>query len=215
MKCSIPAFEYDRTVRWFPMRITLGKYRSIIEALTKAGVQYFYPSDNKKAPDACGRQQKESGVSNLVFLHPDKCSIQKLKEENRELVNLIFMGYVPYDSLRNGMSRSELMSKRRIIYVDDKSMEQFVRICSVTANDNCEFLDFDKAKAFTGKRCRITDGNLKGFEGWLRRKGHTRSIYFDISNVMSIRIKAIPMAWIQVIDPDPQTPGSSNADANT
>lgn len=197
------------------MRIAFGQYRAAIEALTKEGVQFFYPYNNITAPDACMREQKEGGVSNLVFLHLDKCSIQKLRGASRELGHLSFMGYVPYDSIRNGMSRSELMSKRRIIFVDDRSMEQFVRICSLTGNENYELLDFDTAKAFTGKKCRIIDGELKGFEGWLRRKGHTRSIYFDISNVMSIRIKAIPMAWLQVIDPNPHTPGCSNADANT
>ena len=76
--------------------------------------------------------------------------------------------------LRADMTDFEKNEARRIIIVDDASMQRFIFVVE-EMQEHVTLMEFGDAFNYIGKRCRILGGKLAGMEGVLRRvQNHAR-----------------------------------------
>ncbi len=200
MKSSIPAGASSDECFWFPMRVAYGRGFAIREVLKEEGVEYFLPVDKKIIPDESGPKVVESlKISNLIFIHSSKDRITELKHNDNSCSYLRFMTYIPREDLRADMTDFEKNEARRIIIVDDASMQRFIFVVE-EMQEHVTLMEFGDAFNYIGRRCRILGGKLAGMEGVLRRVQNIRRVYIDLNGIITAQIDSMPRNYIEILE---------------
>lgn len=182
------------------MRVAYGRGFAIREVLKEEGVEYFLPVDKKIIPDESGPKVVESlKISNLIFIHSSKDRITELKHNDNSCSYLRFMTYIPREDLRADMTDFEKNEARRIIIVDDASMQRFIFVVE-EMQEHVTLMEFGDAFNYIGKRCRILGGKLAGMEGVLRRVQNIRRVYIDLNGIITARIDSMPRSYIEILE---------------
>lgn len=113
-------------------------------------------------------------VPSLLFVRCTAAFLQKYKFENWDL----FMYYTEAGSKLPGR-------------VEDHEMEIFMKATSAVNAGEAEFLGCDTEKYAVGDKVRITQGQYKGYEGYIRRIKHDRKLLVMISGVAVVAFSNI------------------------
>ena len=82
--------------------------------------------------------------------------------------------------------------------IPDREMEVFVFVCTAGQQGLC-YLGDDKPEYHKGDRVRVTDGQFKGAEGYIKRIKKDRRLVVSIRGVAAVATTFIPPQFLETI----------------
>ncbi len=168
---------------WFAMRVTYGRELKFQEQLRTAGFETFVPMKKKKVEKA-GKEVTliVPAVSNLCFVNAEKSDLDNFMAGFGEACP----GRYIWDRANS-----------RPAVIPEKSMQDFMRICTIMADDTLYLKDItDKLRA--GQKVRVKEGPFKGVEGVILRIKKSRRVVVELSGML-----AVATTYIQPTDIEP------------
>lgn len=168
---------------WFAMRATYRRELVAKKTLAENSIESFVPM-RYVVRIMRGKKKRflEPAVHNLIFVHTDKATIQRLKSD------LQYLQYI--------MSQKD--GQRVPIVVPDRQMENFIRL---TNDDKMIYIPYDRSMLVRGQRIRVNNGPFEGLEGRLVRFDgmRNRRVVVSIDGVISASTASIPMEYIDIL----------------
>ena len=164
------------------MLATYGRAKSMKQLLDGRHVRNFVPMRYKRVEHANGHLTYESTpiLSSLVFVYESKDRLITLKRE-RDFLPLQF-----YTRPKPGHR-----DLRDIIFVPDRQMDHFMRVCSAD-DDRVVLLEDSDYLSAVGQRVVIKDGPLAGVEGVVKRIKKDKCVIVRIEGVACAGILHFP-----------------------
>lgn len=168
--------------KWFALRVTYCRELKVQKALEEKGIRTFIPMRFlREEKDGNVVRRHIPAVNNLLFALSDQ---QTLYEHIRS------EGEVP-------MTRFIWdRSTRKPIVIPTKQMEDFIRICDVSADDALYLSELDE-KLKNGAPVRVAFGPLAGVEGRVVRIRKSRRILVELPGLVSVASTYIPMESLE------------------
>ena len=145
---------------WFALSATFGRALKAKDYLESRSVRCFVPMKHEVVSD--GHQGKVRklvpAITNLLFAHTTRSSIQALKSE---------VGYLQYLTRPDG-------ARRIPIVVPDRQMEQFITVCD-SYNEKLIYLNPSEINLDKGTPVQIIGGPFDGVEGTFVKVEGTRN----------------------------------------
>jgi len=120
-------------------------------------------------------------VKSLLFIRVDDASLARFEKDN-------------YGKI--WVYRDPLTGKRSAI--PDREMEVFIFVCTA-GRQGLSYLGEDRPEYHLGDRVRVTEGPLKGAEGYIKRIKKDRRLVVSIRGVAAVATTFIPPEFIQTI----------------
>ena len=180
---------------WFPMRVTYNRELRIKSCFDELGIECFVPMKYELDADASdGKERLVPAIHNLIFVHSTQEKITGLKMGQRDFAPLRYM-----------MTHTD-NGRTRVMTVRDEEMNNFMRVASV--QDRSVFLVEDSDYfSKIGRMVKITDGQLKGVVGVVKRIKKNRCVVVRIQGVAAAVIANVPARFVEEICPDIPTIG--------
>lgn len=173
-------------ILWFAMRATYRRELMAKRLLDAAGIENFIPMQIKTRIIA-GKEKRteEPAVHNLIFVHSTKETIQSFKQ------------HVPY--LQYMINKSSTEDSRPIV-VQDKEMENFIKVVQTCRND-IEYIPVGNKNFPEGAKVRINGGKLDGVEGTLARTGKSKDkkLIVKLSGILLVATAEISPDSVEII----------------
>ncbi|MGP1515376.1 MAG: UpxY family transcription antiterminator [Bacteroidales bacterium] len=161
-------------LQWFVLKTIFSSELKVKALLDKRNIENFIPM-HYKIRVIKGKKQKifSPVIRDLVFVHATKREVEDFKARA-----LISFGYKTYFLTRKDGH------KRRIEVVQDKDMNEFMKVVSFLEED-ITFYRPEEIKLYKGVRVRVIGGLFDGIEGTLLKiKGkRCKSIVLQIPGV--------------------------------
>lgn len=134
------------------------------DLLAKRNYEYFLPAVPTRldSTDSGIRRNYRFLVRNLIFVRSDYRSLLDFKHDNNQLIQFIIR---------------PMSGKAQPICVPDRQMDDFKRVCHYAGSEVTELTDEELSQLRPNAKVRITNGSLKGVEGYyqqIRRLGKKR-----------------------------------------
>lgn len=154
----------EKQIRWYAMGCPYCREEKAAELLTKRAFEYFLPvvPNKLKSSDKGIQKGFRFLIRNLIFVRSDYHRILDFKRDYNHLIQFIVR---------------PMEGKTDPICVPDHQMEDFKRVCRYADSEVKELTDEELSQLRPNARVRITDGKLKGVEGYyqqIRRLGKKR-----------------------------------------
>ena len=174
------------------MRVTYGREEKIKGTLDGLNIRNFLPMQRVRGwIDDKGvlHQRFVPAVRNMIFVYASQEEITELKMYNKDCQPLRY--------ITNPFSEG---SDDHILTIPNRQMENFIRVASVQ-DDRVIYLDPNAEFLRTpGRRVRITDGDFKDAEGFIKRLKNNRRVIVEIHGVAAVAITFVPTAWLHPLD---------------
>ena len=164
------------------MLATYGRAKSMKQLLDDRHVRNFVPMRYEMVERRNGDRGYESTpiLSSLLFVYESKDNLVLLKKEP---------GFTPLQFYtRPKPGNHEL---RDIIFVPDRQMDHFMRVCSAD-DDRVVLLEDSDYLAAVGQRVIVKDGPLSGVEGVIKRIKKDKCIVVRIEGIACAGILHFP-----------------------
>ena len=170
--------------KWFALRVTYCRELKVQNALEEKGIRTFIPMRFlREEKDGKVVRRHIPAVNNLLFALSDQ---QTLYEHIRS------EGEVP-------MTRFIWdRSTRKPIVIPTKQMEDFIRICDLSA-DEAVFLSDMNEKLLDGVRVRVAFGPFAGVEGRVVRIKKSRRILVELPGLLAVASAFVPLEYLEVL----------------
>ena len=170
--------------KWFALRVTYCRELKVQKALEEKGIRTFIPMRFlREEKDGKVVRRHIPAVNNLLFALSDQ---QTLYEHIRS------EGEVP-------MTRFIWdRSTRKPIVIPTKQMEDFIRICDLSA-DEAVFLSDMNEKLLDGVRVRVAFGSFAGVEGRVVRIKKSRRILVELPGLLAVASAFVPLEYLEVL----------------
>lgn len=178
---------------WFYMRVAYGQEKKVKDYLISEGIEVFLPII-KKERVLCGskKQIEVSLIPNSLFVHSSASEIKRYV--GKYPTNNLHHFYEPHRD-ENGHS---IGTGRRPIIVPDTQMQSFL-IWTASSNENKIFIDKTDFEFKNNDFVRITEGEFKGFTGFVvRLKGQSR-VAVVIDSIGLISTAFVPKGMLELI----------------
>lgn len=154
----------EEQVQWYAMGCPFRREQKAADLLAERNYEYFIPAMPTKLKSTAKGVQKGFRIliRNLIFVRSDYKGILDFKRDHNQLIQFIVR---------------PMEGKPEPIRVPDRQMEDFKRVCRHADAEVIELTDEDLAQLRSNAKVRITDGSLKGVEGYyqqIRRLGKKR-----------------------------------------
>ncbi len=187
--CTMNAPKPDEPA-WYPMMATYGRAKAMKLLLDERQVRNFVPMRYESVMRRNGERSYESMpiLSSLVFIYESKNRLVTLKREP---------GFLPLQFYTRPQPGNHEV--RDIIYVPDRQMDNFMRVCSAD-DDRVVLLEDSDYLAAQGKRVVIKEGPLAGIEGVIKRIKKDKCVIVRIEGVACAGILHFPAKNLLVLN---------------
>ena len=167
---------------WYPMLATYGRAKAMKLLLDERQIRNFVPMRYEKVEHRDGTMAYENSpiLTSLVFVYESKDRLVELKRQP---------GFTPLQFYTRPMPGNHEL--RDIIYVPDRQMDSFIRVCSAD-DDRVVLLEDSDYLAAVGQRVVIKEGPLAGVEGVIKRIKKDRCVIVRIEGVACAGILHFP-----------------------
>ena len=182
-----PVMLDAKTTYWFPMRVTYGREQIVKEFLDTIDVETFLPMTERVR--RIGNKivhEKVPAISNLIFVHSDKKTIDTLKHTRAQAEPLRYM---------TRPVRTDCGMINEIIVVPDRQMDNFIQVASAP-DDQRTFLTADDLHGHAGDCVVISSGPFAGVEGIIKRIKGNRRVVVEIEGIGGVCINFVPSKFI-------------------
>lgn len=168
--------------QWFALRVTYCRELKVRQILEDKGIRAFVPMRLiREERDGKVIRRSIPAVNNLIFAYSDQQTLYEHIRSEGE-----------YSMTRFLWDRST----RRPITVPDKQMEDFIRICELSA-DEAVFLAEMNEKLLEGARVRVVFGPFAGIEGRIVRIRKSRRILVELPGLLAVASTYIPLEYVE------------------
>lgn len=176
-----------KTTYWFPMRVTYGREQIVKEFLDTIDVETFLPmTERVRRVNNRIVHEKVPAISNLIFVHSDKKTIDTLKHTRAQAEPLRYM---------TRHLRADDGIRHEIIIVPDNQMDDFIHVASAP-DDQRTFLTADDLHGHAGDCVVISSGPFAGVEGIIKRIKGNRRVVVEIEGIGGVCINFVPSKFI-------------------
>jgi transcription antitermination factor NusG len=180
--------QTEKSLQWFPMRVTYNRELKVKEHLDTINVENFIPLHYEIVGKGNDRKRKlVPAVHNLIFIRSTKQQLTNLKQSVKELEPLRFI------------VRTNLDGNSGILRIPDKQMENFMRVASIQ-DDSVMFLQPGDYINKIGRRVLITEGIFAGVEGVIKRFKNNRHVVVQMEGLAAVAITYVPANYIATIN---------------
>lgn len=180
--------QTEKSLQWFPMRVTYNRELKVKEHLDTIKVENFIPLHYEIVGKGNDRKRKlVPAVHNLIFIRSTKQQLTNLKQSVKELEPLRFI------------VRTNLDGNSEILRIPDKQMENFMRVASIQ-DDSVMFLQPGDYINKIGRRVLITEGIFAGVEGVIKRFKNNRHVVVQMEGLAAVAITYVPANYIATIN---------------
>lgn len=180
--------QTEKSLQWFPMRVTYNRELKVKEHLDTIKVENFIPLHYEIVGKGNDRKRKlVPAVHNLIFIRSTKQQLTNLKQSVKELEPLRFI------------VRTNLDGNSEILRIPDKQMENFMRVASIQ-DDSVMFLQPGDYINKIGRRVLITEGIFAGVEGVIKRFKNNRHVVVQMEGLAAVAITYVPTNYIATIN---------------
>ena len=180
--------QTEKSLQWFPMRVTYNRELKVKEHLDTINVENFIPLHYEIVGKGNDRKRKlVPAVHNLIFIRSTKQQLTNLKQSVKELEPLRFI------------VRTNLDGNSEILRIPDKQMENFMRVASIQ-DDSVMFLQPGDYINKIGRRVLITEGIFAGVEGVIKRFKNNRHVVVQMEGLAAVAITYVPTNYIATIN---------------
>ncbi|MBO5625607.1 MAG: UpxY family transcription antiterminator [Prevotella sp.] len=180
--------QTEKSLQWFPMRVTYNRELKVKEHLDTINVENFIPLHYEIVGKGNDRKRKlVPAVHNLIFIRSTKQQLTNLKQSVKELEPLRFI------------VRTNLDGNSEILRIPDKQMENFMRVASIQ-DDSVMFLQPGDYINKIGRRVLITEGIFAGVEGVIKRFKNNRHVVVQMEGLAAVAITYVPANYIATIN---------------
>lgn len=174
----------QETPKWFALRVTYGRELQARDAFDALSIPSFVPMRYEYVVRNHKKERKlVPAVSNLVFAHTQKATLDRLKHTS-----------LPY--LRYIMKHDGNLSMPLTVRNDD--MENFIRVARQVEED-IRYINPDDYDLKAGQRVRVIGGPFVGTVGTLVKVRGSRSkrVVVELEGVLHVASTAIPVNWLE------------------
>lgn len=172
-------------IHWFPMRVTYNRELKIKKQLDKLGIESYIPMRYAIVEDNNDiRREIVPAIHNLIFVHASQETITNLKMTKKE-----------FEPLRYIMRRHLEDLRLEIITLEDKKMNDFIRVASDEKAKYLDMSDYIKAK---GKRVRVIGGKFEGIEGVVKRIHGNKHVVIALEDIAAIGFMCLPAILLEI-----------------
>ena len=180
--------QTEKSLQWFPMRVTYNRELKVKEHLDTINVENFIPLHYEIVGKGNDRKRKlVPAVHNLIFIRSTKQQLTNLKQSVKELEPL------------RCIVRTNLDGNSEILRIPDKQMENFMRVASIQ-DDSVMFLQPGDYINKIGRRVLITEGIFAGVEGVIKRFKNNRHVVVQMEGLAAVAITYVPANYIATIN---------------
>lgn len=187
------AIPIDPDKVWFYMRVAYGQEKKVRDYLIAEGIEVFLPTIKKeRVMDGIKKQIEVSLIPNSLFVHSTETNMKRYV--GKFPTNNLHHFYEPYHDEKG----QPIGSGRKPVIVPDSQMQSF-QIWTSSSNENKIFIDKTDFEFKNNDLVRITEGEFKGFSGYVvRLKGQTR-VAVIIESVGFISTTYVPKKILELI----------------
>lgn len=201
----------EEKLNWYALKVFYNKVFDFEEMLQGMGLETYFPvemvrltgEDHLRAarrlatPDSKRNDRdlvrvgpaifhRKPAVSSLIFVRTDD---EKLKEVEKEMLYRELKGFV-----------YKTADWKRYAVIPDKQMGMF-RMVASSGQDGLQFFsDEDITRFRQGDKVRVTEGPLKGAEGYIKRIKKDRKLLVAIDGFVAVAVSFIPPQFLQKIE---------------
>lgn len=180
--------QTEKSLQWFPMRVTYNRELKVKEHLDTIDVESFIPLRYEFVGKGNDKKRKlVPAIHNLIFIRSTKQQLTYLKQSVKELEPLRFI------------VRTTLDGNSEILHIPDRQMENFLRVASVQ-DDSVMFLQPGDYINKVGRRVLITEGVFAGVEGVIKRFKNNRHVVVQMERLAAVAITYVPTNYIATIN---------------
>ncbi len=180
--------QTEKSLQWFPMRVTYNRELKVKEHLDTIDVESFIPLRYEFVGKGNDKKRKlVPAIHNLIFIRSTKQQLTYLKQRVKELEPLRFI------------VRTTLDGNSEILRIPDRQMENFLRVASVQ-DDSVMFLQPGDYINKVGRRVLITEGVFAGVEGVIKRFKNNRHVVVQMEGLAAVAITYVPANYIATIN---------------
>lgn len=174
----------QETPKWFALRVTYGRELQARDAFDALSIPSFVPMRYEYVVRNHKKERKlVPAVSNLVFAHTQKVTLDRLKHTS--------LPYLRYIMKHDGDLSTPLT-------VRDDDMENFIRVARQVEED-IRYINPDDYDLKAGQRVRVIGGPFVGTVGTLVKVRGSRSkrVVVELEGVLHVASTAIPVNWLE------------------
>lgn len=174
----------QETPKWFALRVTYGRELQARDAFDVLSIPSFVPMRYEYVVRNHKKERKlVPAVSNLVFAHTQKVTLDRLKHTS--------LPYLRYIMKHDGDLSTPLT-------VRDDDMENFIRVARQVEED-IRYINPDDYDLKAGQRVRVIGGPFVGTVGTLVKVRGSRSkrVVVELEGVLHVASTAIPVNWLE------------------
>ena len=174
----------QETPKWFALRVTYGRELQARDAFDALSIPSFVPMRYEYVVRNHKKERKlVPAVSNLVFAHTQKVTLDRLKHTS--------LPYLRYIMKHDGDLSTPLT-------VRDDNMENFIRVARQVEED-IRYINPDDYDLKAGQRVRVIGGPFVGTVGTLVKVRGSRSkrVVVELEGVLHVASTAIPVNWLE------------------
>ena len=178
--------QTEKSLQWFPMRVTYNRELKVKEHLDTIDVESFIPLRYEFVGKGNDKKRKlVPAIHNLIFIRSTKQQLTYLKQSVKELEPLRFI------------VRTTLDGNSEILHIPDRQMENFLRVASLQ-DDSVMFLQPGDYINKVGRRVLITEGVFAGVEGEIKRIKKDRCVVVTIKGIAAVAMQ-VPFSQLKFI----------------
>lgn len=178
---------------WFYMRVAYGQEKKVRDFLISEGIEVFLPTIKKmRVLGGIKKQIEVSLIPNSLFVHSTETNMKRYV--GKYPTNYLHHFYEPSHDKKG----QPIGPGRKPLIVPDTQMQSF-QIWTSSSNENKIFIDKTDFEFKTNDLVRITEGEFKGFTGFVvRLKGQSR-VAVIVESVGFISTAYIPKRLLELI----------------
>lgn len=171
----------EQEEHWYAFRIFRNGKKFFMDTICNDGKRYFIPTRITRTIDLNYKEEikKEVLFQNLVFVRAGQAYIENLATNLRSLAGIY----------RNTVTKE-------IAQIPDTEMDTFIYVLT----RGLEQLDIYEGELRKNDRVRVTEGVLKGAEGYIVRIKGNRRFVVSVSGVAAVATAYIPQSMLQKIN---------------
>lgn len=171
----------EQAEHWYAFRIFRNGKKFFMDTICNDGKRYFIPTRITRTIDLNYKEEikKEVLFQNLVFVRAEQAYIENLATNLRSLAGIY----------RN-------TATKEIAQIPDTEMDTFIYVLT----RGLEQLDIYEGELRKNDRVRVTEGVLKGAEGYIVRIKGNRRFVVSVSGVAAVATAYIPQSMLQKIN---------------
>lgn len=169
---------------WYALKVFYNKVFEIEEYLREHGIESYIPIEEAVIwVRGVKKTRRKPAISSLMFFRSTETSA-------RELQKLLKDRAIVYTDRTD--------DKKRPAAIPEREMNLFMLVAS-SGDKGLEYFSDDRTTWRTGEHVRVTEGILKGAEGYIRRIGGNRRLVVSIQGVCAVATSYIPSCLLEKI----------------